>query len=143
MVAELSLRIERLSVRAPRAGRVDALPFELGERAPAGGVVAVLLADGAPYARVYVPQPLRVRLAEGGRARVTVPGLERSYGGKLRAISSEAAFTPYFALTQHDRSHLAYVAEVDLDEAEARDLPTGVPVEVRFEPSTELAKGEP
>jgi HlyD family secretion protein len=74
---------------------------------------------------------------------VTVPGLEHSYGGKLRAISSEAAFTPYFALTQHDRSHLAYVAEVDLDEAEARDLPTGVPVEVRFEPSTELAKGEP
>ncbi len=141
-VVDADVRLQRLAVRAPSAGRIDALPFEPGERPPAGAVVAVLLADGAPYARVYVPQPLRVTLAEGATARVTVPGLEREFAGRLRTVSRDAAFTPYFALTQHDRSRLAYVAEVDLDPAEARELPTGVPVEVRFDARTDVA-GKP
>jgi HlyD family secretion protein len=139
-VVDAEVRVQRLTVRAPAPGRIDALPFELGERPAAGAVVAVVLADTAPYARVYVPQPLRVTLTEGAHARVVVPGLEREFRGRLRTVSREASFTPYFALTQHDRSRLAYVAEVDLDPAEARELPTGVPVEVRFEPRTDVAE---
>ncbi len=138
-LAEANVRLARLAVRAPRAARVDALPFEVGERAPAGGVVAVLLAEGAPYARVYLPQPLRVRVAEGAPARVSIPGLEREFAGRLRTVSREAAFTPYFALTQHDRCRLADVAEVDHDPAVAHALPTGVPVEVRFDLGAALA----
>jgi len=98
-----------------------------------GGVVAVLLAEGAPYARVYVPQPLRVRLAEGARARVSIPSLEREFEGRLRVVSREATFTPYFALTQRDRSRLSYLAEVDVTSPGALELPAGIPVEVRFE----------
>lgn len=49
-----------------------------------------------------------------------------------RGASSEAAFTPHFALTERDRSRLAYLAEIELEEDEALGLPTGVPVEVRF-----------
>jgi HlyD family secretion protein len=45
----------RLDLRAPVAGRVDALPLELGERPRPGTPLAVLLVDRAPYARVYVP----------------------------------------------------------------------------------------
>jgi HlyD family secretion protein len=138
-LAEAKLRLARLTVRAPSAAHVDALPFELGERPPAGGIVAVLLAEGAPYARVYVPQPLRVRISEGTRARVSIPSLEREFEGRLRIVSREAAFTPFFALTQHDRSRLAYVAEVDL--AAAEGLPTGVPVEVRFDLGAAVAAG--
>jgi HlyD family secretion protein len=138
-LADATLRLERLRVRAPGAGRVDALPFEVGERPRGGAVVAVLLAEGAPYARVYVPQPLRVRLAEGARARVSIPSLDGEFEGRLRTISREAAFTPFFALTQYDRSRLAYVAEVDLDPEAGRALPTGIPVEVRFELGSELA----
>ena len=48
----------------------------------------------------------------------------------IRWISSEAAFTPYFALTQHDRSRLSYLAEIDL--TDGGDLPAGIPVEARF-----------
>ena len=40
-VAQLIVTLERLTVRAPRAGRVDALPFKLGDRPPQGaGVVS-------------------------------------------------------------------------------------------------------
>jgi HlyD family secretion protein len=133
LARETELRVDRLTVRAPVAGIVDALPFELGERPPVGAVVVVMLAGGAPYARVYVPQPLRALLGDGARARVRVPGLEREYAGRLRTIARDPVFTPYFALTQHDRSRLAYVSKVDLDDPEARDLPAGLPVEVRFD----------
>ena len=47
-----------------------------------------------------------------------------------RYIAGEASFTPYFALTQRDRSRLAYQAEIDLTEPAALDLPVSVPVEV-------------
>jgi HlyD family secretion protein len=132
-LAEAELRAARLEVRAPRAGVVDALPFEPGERPPPGAPVAVLVADGAPWARVHVPEPLRTRLAPGARARVRIDGFAEAFEGRLRSISHEPAFTPYFALTQRDRSRLSYLAEIDVVSPEALGLPAGVPVEVTFE----------
>lgn len=127
---ELRVTLERLTVRAPRAGVVDALPFEAGERPPAGATVAVLLAGEAPYARVYVPEPQRVRLAPGDRVPVHVDGLAEPLEGRVRFVASDSAFTPFFALTEHDRSRLSYLAEIDLPGAAGRDLPAGIPVQV-------------
>lgn len=132
-LADARVRLERLNVRAPTAGWVDALPYRLGERPPPGGVVAVLLEDQAPYARVYVPEAIRVHITPGTAARVRVDGLAGELAGRVRTVSSEASFTPYYALTERDRGRLVYVAKVDLTGPEARALPTGVPVEVHFE----------
>lgn len=129
-LAEVQTIAERYAVRAPRPGIVEALPYELGERPSAGRPVAVLLADGAPYARVHVPEPLRTRFLAGTEVEVTVDGEERRYRGVVRYVSAEAAFTPYYSLTQKDRSRLAYLAEIDLVDAEAGRLPTGLPVQV-------------
>jgi HlyD family secretion protein len=130
--AGLEVDVERMTVTAPRAGTVEALPFKVGDEPPAGAAVAVLLAEGAPFARVYVPAELRPAVASGETVTVIVDGFARSFEGRVRFISSEAAFTPYFALTERDRGHFAYLAEIDLVEEAARDLPTGLPVEVRF-----------
>lgn len=127
------VRLSRLEVRAPTAGWVDALPYELGERPPAGGVVAVLLAEEAPYARVYVPEALRAHVAAGTPARVRVDGLDAPLPGRVRTVATDASFTPYFALTERDRGRLVYLAKVDLVAPEAHGLPSGVPVEVTFE----------
>ena len=141
-LADAELRLERLAVRAPIAGVVDALPFELGERPPPGAVVVVLLADSPPWARVYVPEPVRVKLRPGARAHVRIDGFESAFEGRLRSVSHEAAFTPYFALTQKDRSRLSYLAEVDLVSPDAGELPSGVPVEVTFELGVQEARVE-
>jgi len=132
-LAEAELRESRLEVRAPRAATVDALPFEIGERPPPGAAVAVLVADGEPWARVHVPEPLRTRLRPGTRARIRIDGYDAPFEGRLRSVASEAAFTPYFALTQRDRSRLSYLAKVDVTSPAALELPAGVPVEVTFE----------
>lgn len=118
-------------IAAPVAGRLDELPFKPGERPPVGGVVAVILVGDRPYARVYVPEALRARILPGHRAQVRVDGIDGEFAGTVRKISADPSFTPYFALTEHDRGRLSFVAEVDV-ETNGRELPAGVPVEVRF-----------
>jgi HlyD family secretion protein len=124
--------VRRMDIVAPRAGRIDALPYKLGERPPAGATVIVMLADQAPFARIYVPEPMRARVHPGLAARVNVDGVAGSFEGTVRYVSADATFTPYFALTQRDRSRLAFLAEVTLTQDAARELPSGVPVQVDF-----------
>lgn len=122
------LTMERLILHSPRDAVVEALPFELGESPQAGAAVAVLHAtDRPPYARVYVPAALRAHLQPGTSVQVDVDG-RRTYTGTVRFLAGEAAFTPYFALTEHDADRLSYLAEIDIRAGEA--LPTGVPVRV-------------
>jgi HlyD family secretion protein len=135
--AEAALRVvkintARLTVRAPRDGIIDALPYYVGDRPPAGAPVMVMLAAGAPYARVYIPAPLRPRIHPGMRAAVHIEGMSESFSGHVRFVASEAAFTPYFALTERDRSRLTYLAKIDLIGPETRSLPSGQPVTVHF-----------
>jgi HlyD family secretion protein len=128
----LEVSLERLTVRAPVAGVIDDLPLETGERPASGAVVAVLLAGEAPHARVYLPEPLRTRVRTGDSASVYVDGIERPYHGRVRRVSADPAFTPYYSLTEHDRSRLSYLTEVELTDAAARELPAGVPLRVVF-----------
>lgn len=131
-LAQAEVVSERMTVRAPRAGVIEALPYRLGERPPTGAPVVVMLADGETYARVYLPERLRARVKAGAAAEVSVDGTAQPYTGRLRYVAAEAAFTPYYALTQEDRGHLSYLAEVTLTEPRAAELPAGIPVEVRF-----------
>lgn len=120
--------LRELSVVATRDAYLDSLPWNVGERVTAGATVALLLAEGAPYARVYVPEPWRTRLHVGDRLPVTVDGIEQPLTGELRWIATDPAFTPYYALNAGDRARLMYLAEFDLEDGD--DLPTGVPAQV-------------
>lgn len=124
--------LDKLVVRAPRAGRIDALPYRLGDQAPPGSPLAILLVGEAPYARVYVPQPLRANVKVGDRVRVFVDGRDAELVGSIRMIRSEPSFTPYFALIGEDAARLSYLAEVELG-ADAARLPAGLPVRVEFD----------
>jgi len=126
------LTLDRLTIRAPQPGRIDALPFHVGERPKAGAVLAVLLGGKAPYARVYVPEPLRARLTPGHAAQVYVDGIATAFAAHLRSIDSDPAFTPYFALNERDRSRLSYFAKVELRGKDIEQLPAGAPVRVEF-----------
>ena len=124
--------LNKLVVRAPRAGRIDALPYRLGDQAPLGSPLAILLVGEAPHARVYVPQPLRANVKVGDRVRVFVDGRDAELVGSIRMIRSEPSFTPYYALIGADAARLSYLAEVQLG-ADAARLPAGLPVRVEFD----------
>lgn len=121
----------RHKIVAPVGGVVDSILFETGERPPAGTPAVVMLAGEQPFARAYVPESLRARVTPGDEARVFVDGIDEPYEGRVRWVASESAFTPYFALTEHDRGRLSFFAKIDIVGAERR-LGDGVPVEVEF-----------
>lgn len=123
--------LERLSVRAPRAGRVESLPYKVGDQPPTGAPLAMLLVGATPYARVYVPAPVRASLRIGQSVDVLIDGDPRVFKGRLRSLRSEASFTPYYALTGKDAARLSYLAEVVLGN-DAALLPVGVPVRAQW-----------
>lgn len=124
----------KLDVIAPRDGVIDSLPYKLGDQAPVGSPLAVMLVGARPYARIYVPEPLRQDVRVGRAARVYIEGRAQAWAGRVRMIRSEASFTPYYALTGEDAARLSYLAEVELSAAAAADLPAGLPVRVEFVP---------
>ncbi len=124
-----TIDVERQTVHAPVDGVVDSRLYEVGERPSSGKPVLVLLPGSQPHARIYVPQDLRVHVAPGTAAKVHVDGLDEPLDGRVRWVASEAAFTPYYALTERDRGRLSFVAKVDITGARER-LPDGMPAEV-------------
>ena len=76
---------------------------------------------------------MRARVKPGNTATIHVDGVERAFAGRVRFVSSEAEFTPYYALTQADRSKLSYLAEVEFEDADAAQLPSGVPLDVTLQ----------
>jgi HlyD family secretion protein len=127
----LEVTLRRTNILAPVAGVIEALPFKIGERPQVGATIAVMLASGRTYARVHVSESLRSQLAVGAEAHIWLDGRDTPLAGRLRWISADAAFTPYYALNQHDRSRLSYLAEIDVI-ANDTNMPVGIPVEVSF-----------
>ena len=130
-LAALNIDLSRHHTVSPTDGVVDSILFEPGERPPPGKPLIIMLSGAQPYARVYVPESVRVSIAPGTAAHIYVDGLESPLDGRVRWVASEAAFTPYFALTEHDRGRLSFLAKVDMVNTSGR-LPDGVPVEVQF-----------
>ncbi|MBF0220004.1 MAG: HlyD family secretion protein, partial [Gammaproteobacteria bacterium] len=124
-------RLADLTVTATRSGLLDNLPWNLGERVTIGSPVAVILAEEAPFARVYIPEPYRVKIRVGDKLQMYLDGIDRILEGEVRWIANEPAFTPYYALNQQERSRLMYLAEVQLPASEAY-LPNGLPVQIEL-----------
>ncbi|WP_239692586.1 HlyD family secretion protein [Microbulbifer mangrovi] len=135
--------LQKLTVTAPQPGIVDSIPFKLGDQAPLGGSLVVMLTGETPYARVYVPQPLRLDVEVGGRAQVYLEGMGKGedgihklgpFSGTVRMVRNEPSFTPYYALTGDDATRLSYIAEIQL-QADAARLPAGLPLRAEFSAS--------
>jgi HlyD family secretion protein len=121
----------KLDVVAPRDGIVDSIPYKLGDQAPVGAPLAILLAGDAPYARIYVPEQQRANVHVGDPVTVHVDGREQALRGRIRLIRSEPVFTPYYALIGDDAARLSYIAEVALG-TDAANLPAGLPLHVEL-----------
>ena len=129
-IKRIEFDISRLKTYAPVTGMLDKRLYQLGERPQTGATIGVILDAARVYARIYVPEPLRSSVQPGEKLNVRIDGSKRSMTGTVSWVSADASFTPYFALTEHDRSRLSYLAEVDVPDASS--LPSGVPLEVDF-----------
>ena len=131
-----------LSLASPVDGVLDQLPFDAGERVPAGASLAVVLADDAPWVRVWVPEESYVRVLPGTPAEVRIDGIERPIAGSVLDVSRDPEFTPHYALTERDRVHLVYETRVGLLDAPPQLRP-GVPAQVRILAPDHVATAQP
>ena len=130
-IAQAKKRLEDLTIRSRAPGVVDQLPYESGERVPAGGVVAVVIADDNPWVRVWLPARAVAWVSIGQEAKVKIQGRDPWFDAKVEHISREAEFTPHYALTERESAHLVYETRVRLTDPK-RDLYPGVPARVRI-----------
>lgn len=126
-----SVTLGKLDLIAPRDGRIDTIPYKLGDQAPVGAPLVVMLVGSVPYARVYVPEPIRADVRMGQAVRVFVDGREEALNGRVRMIRSDPSFTPYYALSGKDATRLSWLTEIQLDKG-VGELPAGLPVRVEF-----------
>ena len=91
-------------------------------------MIATQLVGNTPFARIFMPMSERQSARPGDRYQVIVRGNDRVWQGRLRWVSSEPAFTPYFALSGDDADRLVYLAKIDLIEPDAGQLPPGLPL---------------
>jgi HlyD family secretion protein len=129
--AAQEVTLGKLDVSAPRDALVDSLPYKLGDQAPVGATLAILLVGDGPYARIYVPEQQRARIKVGDEVLVFVGGRKQALHGRVRMVRSDPTFTPYYALIGDDAARLSYLAEITLG-SDAKALPAGLPVRVEL-----------
>ena len=139
-IAQAERRLEDLTMRPLAGGVVDQLPFEIGERVPAGGVVAVIQTDEAPWVRVWLPSRAVGLLGGEAQATVTIEGFETPLTGRLLDVAREPEFTPHYALTERESAHLVYQARIALEGAPA-ELRPGLPARIRLSLTRPAASG--
>lgn len=130
-IAQAHKRLRDLNVTSLSPGVVDQLPYEVGERVPAGGVVAVVLADENPWVRVWLPARAVARITDGITAEVRVEGFDETMHGRVADVAREPGFTPHYALTEREGAHLVFETRIVLEDAPA-DLRPGLPAQVRL-----------
>lgn len=130
VVAQEQKRLTDLTITATRAGLIDDLPYQQGERVPLGAPLVVLQAENTAYGRLYVPSSMLSQLQLGQTIALQADQLTAPLQGTLRQIHSQPVFTPYYALNQADRAQLMVLIEVALPSS-APQLPSGMPVQWR------------
>ncbi len=130
-IAQANKRLRDLALVSHTAGVVDQLPFEVGERVPAGSVVALVQTDERPWVRIWLPARGVALVTAEATAAVQVEGLDRKLAGRLEEVAREPEFTPHYALTERESAHLVYRARVVLTDAPP-DLRPGLAARVEL-----------
>lgn len=124
-------RLARHELRAPRAGTILDVNFELGEVvAPAAPVVT--LADAKqPYVDIFVPQSKISAVRVGEAVRVKVDALSGELSGRVEHIARRTEFTPRFLFSERERESLVLRVRIRVEDPKER-LRAGVPAFVRL-----------
>jgi HlyD family secretion protein len=130
-VAQVDAALRNSVVVVPFAGIVTVRHREPGETISPGLPVLTLLDPEDRWVRIYVTEDRIGAVNLGQTADIfsdTYP--DRSYGGEVIFISSEAEFTPRNVQTTEERVKLVYAVKVRITGDPSHDLKAGIPADV-------------
>lgn len=133
-VRAIEATLENMRVVAPFDGTVTVRHREPGETVPPGTAVVTLMNPDDRWVRIYVPEDRIGAVKIGTPAKITSDTYpEKTYGGGVRFVASEAEFTPKNVQTTEERVKLVYAVKVQIEGDSGLDLKPGMPADVRLE----------
>ncbi len=112
---QIKTLLDELTVRAPRAARVEALDLRPGDILAPNATAATLLEEDQLYVRIYVPETLIGHLKVGQEVPVTVdsfPG--KKFKGLVEHINSVGEYSPRNLQTADERADQVFASRVGL-----------------------------
>ncbi len=112
---QLQVQRDKMTLRAPTAGVVTALPVHAGENVQAGARLMTIANLDRMRFIVYVPESQIGRVKVGQSVSMKVDGLpDRAYQGKVEFISPQAEFTPTTVQTTEERAKIVFMVRVGI-----------------------------
>lgn len=97
-----------MTIRSPKAGRVEYKITEVGSVIAAGSKVVSLLDPSDVSMNIFLPNGQMSRLKVGGEARIVLDGLNAVFPAQISFIASNAQFTPKAVETENERAKLMF-----------------------------------
>jgi HlyD family secretion protein len=129
-------RLDKRTIKAPVAGRVEELNYRAGEVVTTGQPVVGLLPPENVKARFFVPEPDRSRIKLGTPVSIGCDGCPAGLKAHIVFIARQAEYTPPVIYGPKERAKLVFRAEARLVGSQV-SLDPGQPVTVSLEVATE------
>ena len=125
---------------APVAGTITSRAAQPGEVIGTGQPALTISETNRQTVRVFVGQGALSRLKIGQTVRAVLDAYpDRTFTGKIVAISPKAEFTPRVALTETERADLLFAVKAEFSDSTGM-LKAGIPVTVRIDAPVPPAK---
>lgn len=116
-VDQIKVLIDELTVKAPRAARIESLDLRPGDIIAPNATAATLLEEDQLYVRIYVPETLIGKVKIGQEVPVTVdsfPG--KRFKGVVEHINTVGEYSPRNLQTADERADQVFGIRVGLKE---------------------------
>lgn len=114
-VDEIRTMVDELTIRAPRAARVESCDLRPGDLLAANATAATLLEEDQLYVRIYVPETQIGKLRVGQTVPITVdsfPG--ESFEGVVERINDVGEFSPRNLQTADERANQLFGTRIGI-----------------------------
>ncbi len=116
-VEQIQTQLDELTIRAPRAARVETLDLRPGDILAPDQVAAKLLEPDQLYVRIYVPETQLGAIRPGQELPVYVDTFpDRPFRSTVEFVSGEGEFTPRNLQTEDERADQVFASRLRLEE---------------------------
>jgi HlyD family secretion protein len=127
-LTDAQAKLDQLTQRAPAAGQVQDVFYQLGEWAAANQAMVELLPDTKVKLRFFVPEGDVARYAMGRTVHFDCDGCAAGLTAKITYVSAQPEFTPPIIYSRTSRDRLVFLIEAR--PANPAGLMPGLPVDV-------------
>jgi len=105
-----------LTIRAPAAGRVEALDLRPGDILAPNATAVTLVEDDQLYVRIYVPETVLGHIALGQKVAIRVDSFPKeTFPGVVQHINSVGEYSPRNLQTADERADQVFATRVGIE----------------------------